>query len=101
VIVGQTFAHLIKTSSSFTPSNVYSLGIVIFIRGFKCLDVAGGRIYISRDVIFDEIVYPFSKLNPNTGARLRYAILLLPSQAQPHILPNHGAKLSDDPSSHL
>jgi hypothetical protein len=46
--------------------------------GFKCLNVTGGRIYISRDVVFDEIVYPFSKLNPNAGARLRSTILLLP-----------------------
>jgi hypothetical protein len=37
---------------------------------FKCLDVAVGRVYISRDVVFDESVYPFSKLNPNAGVRL-------------------------------
>ena len=27
--------------------------------GFKCLDPAEGRVYISRDVVFDEHVYPF------------------------------------------
>jgi hypothetical protein len=68
--------------------------------GFKCLNVTGGRIYISRDVFFDEIVYPFSKLNPNAGARLRSTILLLPPQIQPHNLPTHGADLSEDRSSH-
>jgi hypothetical protein len=77
------------------------LGYSNLHKEFKCLDVAGGRIYISCDVVFDEIVYPFSKLNPNAGARLRSAILLLPPQAQPHILPNYGAELSDDPSSHV
>jgi hypothetical protein len=44
------------------------------------LDVAEGRIYISRDVVFDETDYPFIKLNPNAGARLRSEILLLPQQ---------------------
>jgi hypothetical protein len=32
-------------------------------KGFKCLDVAAGRVYISRDVVFDESVYPFSTSN--------------------------------------
>jgi hypothetical protein len=39
-------------------------------KGFKCLDVAGDQVYISRDVVFDEGAYPFSKLNPNAGTRL-------------------------------
>jgi hypothetical protein len=47
------------------------------------LDVAEGRIYISRDVVFDEIVYPFTKLNPNAGAWLKLETLLLPQQLQP------------------
>jgi hypothetical protein len=45
---------------------------------FKCLDVSEGRVYISRDVVFDEIVFPFSELHPNAGACLRGEILLLP-----------------------
>lgn len=47
-------------------------------KGFKCLDVSEGRVYISRDVVFDESVYPFARLHPNAGARLRSEILLLP-----------------------
>ena len=47
-------------------------------KGFKCLDISEGRIYISRDVVFDEIVYPFAQLHPNAGARLRSEVLLLP-----------------------
>jgi hypothetical protein len=35
---------------------------------FKCLDVIGGRVYISRNVVFDETIYPFAMLNPNAGA---------------------------------
>jgi hypothetical protein len=47
-------------------------------KGFKCLDVSEGRVYISRDVVFDENVYPFAHLHPNAGAKLRSEILLLP-----------------------
>jgi hypothetical protein len=46
-------------------------------KGFKYLDVASGRVYISCDVVFNETVFPFAKLNPNAGARLRSDILLL------------------------
>lgn len=33
--------------------------------------------YISRDVVFDEAVFPFKYLHPNEGALLRKEILLL------------------------
>lgn len=33
-------------------------------KGFKCLDPTTGQIYISRYVVFDEHVFPFSKLHP-------------------------------------
>jgi hypothetical protein len=63
-------------------------------KGFKCLDVAGGRVYISRDVVFDDGVYPLSKLNPDAGTRLQSEIFLLPSQYQPLSLPGHGGEIS-------
>ena len=47
------------------------LGYSNLHKGFKCLDISTGRVYISRDVVFDENVFPFSKLHPNAGARLR------------------------------
>jgi hypothetical protein len=47
-------------------------------KGYKCLDVKEGRVYISRDVVFDENVFPFTDLHPNTSALLRSEILLLP-----------------------
>jgi hypothetical protein len=46
-------------------------------KGFKCLDVDTGRIYISCDVTFDEEVFPFSKLHLNAGAKLRSEAHLL------------------------
>ena len=48
-------------------------------KGVKCLDVSTGRVYISRDVVFDETKFPFADLHPNAGALLRKEILLLPS----------------------
>lgn len=53
-------------------------------KGYKCLDIATGRIYISRDVVFDENVFPFSKLHSNAGSRLRSEIALLPSHLLSH-----------------
>jgi hypothetical protein len=43
------------------------------------LDVSAGRVYISRDVVFDEKVFPFAHLHPNAGVLLKKEILQLPS----------------------
>jgi hypothetical protein len=48
-------------------------------KGYKCLDVSSCRIYISRDVIFDEEVFPFLELHPNAGALLWSEIELHPT----------------------
>jgi hypothetical protein len=62
-------------------------------KGFNCLDVTEGRVYISHDVIFYETNFSFAKLNPNVGARLHSEILLLPN----HIfVPTPGCELLDD-----
>jgi hypothetical protein len=55
------------------------LGYSNMHKGFKCLDTRTGRIYISRDVVFDEDLFPFSKLHDNAGARLTSKILLPPT----------------------
>jgi hypothetical protein len=47
-------------------------------KGYKCLDVATGRVYISRDVMFDENDFPFLQFHSNAGTQLRAKILLLP-----------------------
>lgn len=63
---------------AFRSKRCAFLGYSNMHKGFKCLDISTGRIYISRDVVFDEHVFPFSKLHTNAGARLRYEIELLP-----------------------
>jgi hypothetical protein len=49
---------------------------------YKCLDPLTGCVYIPRDVIFDERVFPFASLHPNVGAQLRAEIALLPDSLQ-------------------
>jgi hypothetical protein len=39
-------------------------------KGFKCLDISKGCIYISRDALFDESVFPFAELHSNAGAQV-------------------------------
>ena len=41
------------------------LGYSPMHKGYKCLDRTSGRVYISRDVVFDETVFPFS--NPGVS----------------------------------
>jgi hypothetical protein len=61
----------------FYPNDVYFLGYSDIHKGYKCLEVSSGRIYISQDVIFDEEVFPFSTLHPNAGAHLKSGIHLI------------------------
>jgi hypothetical protein len=64
-------------------------------KGFKCLDITEGRVYISRDVVFDETIYPFAKLHPNAGARLRNEITLLLSSDHAGVCLTDDAALID------
>ena len=62
----------------FRSKQCVFLGYSAKHKGVKCLDVSTGRVYLSRDIVFDETKFPFSDLHPNTGALLRQEILLLP-----------------------
>jgi hypothetical protein len=54
------------------------LGYSTHHKGYKCLDISSGCVYISCDVVFDENVFPFTMLHANAGAHLRSEISLLP-----------------------
>jgi hypothetical protein len=99
--VGIIFAPTIKENSSFAPKNVLSLHTTTFIKGFKYLDVSTGRIYISRDVVFDESVFPFTKLHPNAGVRLRSKILLLPPSLIPPESLHNGVNNLGEPTTNF
>jgi hypothetical protein len=64
---------------SFRSTRCVFLGYSSRHKGFKCLEPNTGRVYISRDVTFDEAIFPFEHLRPNAGAQLRKEILLLPT----------------------
>ena len=68
---------------SFRSKQCLFIGYSAMHKGVKCLDVQTGRVYISRDVVFDETIFPFQHLHPNAGAQLRKEILLLPEQLRP------------------
>lgn len=81
----------------FRSQQCVFLGYSPLHKGYKCLHVSTGRVYISRDVIFDENIFPFTKLHPNAGALLRSEILSFS-----HLLPSPdqgGAVLSDQLTS--
>jgi hypothetical protein len=54
------------------------LGYSNMYKRFECLDVSTGHAYISRDVIFDEFVFPFAALHPNVGVCYTSDVLLTP-----------------------
>ena len=81
---------------AFRSKQCVFLGYSNMHKGVKCLDVASGRVYISRDVVFDESVFPFAKLHPNAGALLRKEILLLPETLQNPSVLAHGGQQCDD-----
>jgi hypothetical protein len=97
--VGQILGLSTLGNSLFDLSGVFFLGYSSLHKGFKCLEPSSGRVYISRDVVFDEIVFPFNELHPNAGARLRQEILLLPNDLlnPGDALPN--TNVTNDPSS--
>jgi hypothetical protein len=68
-----------KSKLAYRSTQCVFLGYSPLHKGVKCLDVTTWRVYISRDVVFDENVFPFASLHPNAGRRIAQDILLLPT----------------------
>jgi hypothetical protein len=85
----------------FRSKECVFLGYNNIHKGFKCLDVSTGRIYISRDVVFDESIFPFAKLHPNAGVRLRSEILLLPPSLIPLESLHNGVNNLGEPATNF
>jgi hypothetical protein len=76
-LVGLTYA--IQLPQASIPSiHCAFLGYGNLHKGYKCLDITSRRIYISRDVIFKENVFPFGELHHTVGARYSSDVLLVP-----------------------
>jgi hypothetical protein len=58
-----------STKLEFRSKQCVFLGYSDMHKGYEYLEISTGRVYISRDVIFDEEIFPFAKLHPNAGAR--------------------------------
>ena len=59
-----------KQKVSFRSKECVFLGYSSLHKRYKCLDNDSGRVYISRDVIFDENVFPFKRAPPNSSPTL-------------------------------
>lgn len=46
---------------AFRSKQCVFIGYNYHHKGYKCLDISSGRIFILRDVVFDEEVFPFSE----------------------------------------
>jgi histone deacetylase 1/2 len=78
-----------KHKLEFHSKQCVFLGYNILHKGYKCLGIPTGRVYISRDIVFDESVFSFASLHSNAGAQLQADSILLPSSLQPLSMHNH------------
>jgi hypothetical protein len=85
----------------FRSKECVFLGYNNMQKGFKCLEVNSGCLYVSIDVVFDENIFPFSKLHPNVGAHLRVDILLLPPSLIPSDLLHDGVNNIEESITNL
>jgi hypothetical protein len=72
------------------------LGYSSLHKGYKCLHIPTNRTYISRDVVFDETVFPFTQTSSNSTLPSSSTSPLNPGQFvdaayTPLLLANHGA----------
>jgi hypothetical protein len=71
-----------KHKLCFRSKQCAFIGYSSLHKGYRCLDISTGHIYISHEIVFDETVFPFASLHSNAGARLRQEIDLLPLSLQ-------------------
>lgn len=81
----------------FRSKQCVFLGYSSMHKGYKCLHIPSNRVYISRDVVFDENMFPFAPpVPPVSTNQPLVSSPTLPGQFDdvaysPVLLPNHGA----------
>jgi hypothetical protein len=78
-----------KYKLEFRSKQCAFIGYSNMHKGYKCLDISTGHLYISCDIVFDETVFLFASLYSNACTRLRAEINLLPLNLQPFNLHGH------------
>jgi histone deacetylase 1/2 len=77
-----------KHKIDFYSKTCIFLGYSLSHQGYKCLDLASGKLYVSRHVIFYESLFPYQK-DPSTSTLSTQDSHLPPSLIQPSIPNNH------------
>jgi histone deacetylase 1/2 len=90
----------------FRSKKCVFLGYSSLHKGYKCLNVPSNHVFISRDVIFDETVFPFSALLSSSTPPSHHSSSFMPDQFEdvehsPLLLPNHGAGIGRGARLHL
>jgi hypothetical protein len=80
----------------FRSKKCVFLGYSPLHKGYKCLHVPSNHLYISQDVDFDELVFPFSNLPSSASPPSPVDLPVSLDQFEdytyaPSLLPNHGA----------
>jgi hypothetical protein len=91
VHVGQICVHIILKNFNLGLLSVCLLIIVFNIKAAKCLNILTGRLYISRDVLFEETIFPFQNKSthqsesPSLGPNFPQPIHSFPAPLQAHL----------------
>jgi hypothetical protein len=90
----------------FRSKKCVFLGYSSLHKGYKCLHVPSNRVFMSRDVISDENVFPFSALPSSPTPPSHHSSPVTLDQFEdvahsPLLLPNHGAGIGRGARLHL
>jgi histone deacetylase 1/2 len=86
-----------RNKLNFRSKTCIFIGYSLCHQGYKCLDLSTGKIYVSRNVIFDETLFPYSQPivsvsdqpSPSTSVSLPHHIIVPQFPCPIELQPNH------------